>query len=187
MYECDMTHVWVRHDSCMSVTWLMYECDMTHLWVRHDSWWWWWYECEMTHVWVWRDSCMSVIWLIGRWGLTTMNVPGVSHYSCGNATWLIYECDFTISQEPRHSGCLGPRHSGCLGMKQGMMLHAECDKPRHSGCLGMKQGMMLNAECDMTHLWVWHDLFTRVIYTVPREWDSSCVQVTWLIDECDMT
>jgi len=52
MYVCDMSHVCVRHDSCMCATWLMYVCDMTHVCVRHDSCMcatWLMHVCDMTH------------------------------------------------------------------------------------------------------------------------------------------
>jgi len=37
IYMCDMTHLYVWHDSCICVTWLIHICDMIHSYVWHDS------------------------------------------------------------------------------------------------------------------------------------------------------
>jgi len=42
---------YVRHKSCICVTWLIHMCDRTHSWVQHDS-------------------CICVTWLIDMCGMT---------------------------------------------------------------------------------------------------------------------
>jgi len=37
IHTCDMTPSYVRHDSFIRATWLLHTCDMTPLYVRHDS------------------------------------------------------------------------------------------------------------------------------------------------------
>jgi len=87
IYMCDMTHLYVRHDSLyvrhesliyymcdmnhwytyIQVTWLIYMCDMTHLYVRHDSSicaTWLIYMCDMTHLYVRHDSSICATWII---------------------------------------------------------------------------------------------------------------------------
>jgi len=57
----------LRHDSFMSVTWLIHVCDMTHSCEWRDLlvcvtcli-----YVCDMTHSCMWHDSFMCVTWLI---------------------------------------------------------------------------------------------------------------------------
>jgi len=56
---CDMTHLYMWHDSFIHVTWLIYTCDMTHLYM-------------------WHDSFLYVTWLIHR--------PNMTQLTC--VTWL---------------------------------------------------------------------------------------------------
>ena len=52
---CDMTHLYVWHDSFICVTWLIHMCDMTHScvpWLIH--------MCDMTHSCVCHDSFQCV-------------------------------------------------------------------------------------------------------------------------------
>ena len=37
IHTCDMTHLYVWHDSFICVIWLIHMCDMTHSYVWHDS------------------------------------------------------------------------------------------------------------------------------------------------------
>ena len=82
---CDMTHLYVWHDSFMCVTWLIDICDMTHSYVWHDSFicvTWLTHMCDMTHSYVWHvaflcDMAYSYVW----------------HDSFICVTWLIHMCD----------------------------------------------------------------------------------------------
>jgi len=72
---CDMTHLYVYHDSFTCVTWLIliHICDMTHSYAWHAL-----FICvtsfvcvtrliclcDMTHSYVWHDSFTRVTWLI---------------------------------------------------------------------------------------------------------------------------
>jgi len=92
---CDMTHLYVRHDSFKCATWLLYMCDMTPLYVRHDSFkcaTWLLYMCDMTHLYVRHDSFICAKWLIYMCDMTHLYVRNDS-FIC--ATWLIYMCDMT--------------------------------------------------------------------------------------------
>ena len=51
---CDMTPLYVWHDSFICVTWLVHLCDMTHSSVRRN----------VTHSNMWHDSFRCVTWLL---------------------------------------------------------------------------------------------------------------------------
>jgi len=97
-HRCHMTHLYVRHDSFMYVTWLIYMCVMTH-------------SC------MWRDSFMYVAFI---YTTQLINIKAASHVaeadmrrictgaaqhstsypphdSCMHVTWLIHRCHMTHS------------------------------------------------------------------------------------------
>ena len=77
---CDMSHLYVWHDSFTCVTWLIHMCNMTHSYVWHNSSYVWhdsFFEWQGSfHLWhvssyEWHDSFQCLIlwltWLILRW------------------------------------------------------------------------------------------------------------------------
>ena len=90
IHLCDMTHVYVRHDSFVCTTRLNYMCDIIHwcarrfqfrcaIWCIH--------MCDMTHSYVRRDSFICATWLIH---MCDMTHSYVRHDSFICATWLIH-------------------------------------------------------------------------------------------------
>jgi len=91
--------VCVWHDSVIRATWLIRMCDMTHLYVWHDS-----LRCATKSntlyvtvksrffLAVWRDSVICVSWLIGMCAVTQWYV---CHDSFMCVAWLIDICDMT--------------------------------------------------------------------------------------------
>ena len=120
-YVCEMTHLYVWHDSFICVTWFIHMCDMTHSYVWHDALRMWhdsficvtWliHMCDMTHSYVWHDSFICVTRLIHMCDMThsyvwhdssstTRGEDLLSHNlvsgSCtysARMTWLIDMCD----------------------------------------------------------------------------------------------
>jgi len=92
---CDMTHLYVRHDSFVCATWLICMCTMTHLYVHHDSFIptaWLICMCDMTHLYVRHDSFVCATWLICMCNMTHLCLR---HDSFVCAAWLIYTYDMT--------------------------------------------------------------------------------------------
>jgi len=106
---CDMTHLFVWHDSLIRVTylwhdslirvtWLAHACDMTNSFVWHDSLicvTWLTQTCDMTHSCVWHDSLIRVtcVWHDSLGGLKKISIGGC----------LIHMCDPTDSYVCRDS------------------------------------------------------------------------------------
>jgi len=175
----DMTHSYVRHDSFISVTWLIHMCEETgsHVWhdfsicvtrlvyvcdigspdLRHS-------EsrsvtlgvhmCDSTLTWLFRmcDETRACLWhWESRFVTRTPNVTDITYW------W--HDCDMTRS-------CSAPEPLLCVSalcVWVTWLIWCMCDMT-HLICV-----------CDMTHLIrVWHD--------------SSDLCVTWLIlSVCDMT
>ena len=142
---CDMTHLYVRHDSFICVTWLIHRCGMTHSHVRQDSFlcvtWliicvtWLIHMCDMTHSCVWHDSSIRVPWLI----------------IC--VTWLIHTCAMTHYRYDTTRPHISHDSSIYLTC---------CSGPLSGGVRGSASPL-----CDMTHLHPWHDAsayLTRFIH-----------------------
>jgi len=168
IYNYDMTHSYVWHDSFTYMTWLIYIYDMTHSHVWHDSslimW-----DVTKANVWhvllaswlcaqaVWHDSFILVTWLIHMCDMT----PSYEwHASFICVTWLIHISDVTHSYVWHDSFVcvLWPNHI--------------CNVTLSSVCRDwfIRVTWLIHI-CDMTHSHVWHD-------------SSMCV--TWLIHTCDM-
>jgi len=102
---CDMTHVYVWHDSFIHVTWLIHMCDMTHSYMWHDSYvcvTWIIRTCDMTHACAWHDGCICVPWLthIGEMTYSNMRLDLFIH-----VTSLIRTCDMPHSYM-WHDSCI---------------------------------------------------------------------------------
>ena len=166
MYLCEITYLYLRHDSFTCVIWCMHLCDMpstpsseprcacsmimqlcdmTYSYVWHDS-----FicvtrlfhMCDMTHSYVWHDSFICVTWLIR---IDTL-------WSCNCVTWLIHTCDMTHSDVCHDSFIYS----------------------------------MIMQLSDMTHSYVWHDSFICVTWLIHMcdkthsyMWQDSFIYVTW--------
>jgi len=100
----DMAHSYVRHDSFISVTWLIHMCDYDLALAAHILW-------DMTHSYVWHVSFMCDVtdaytyatansspryaWLIRRCD-THDSFICVTRYAF-HEPWLIHTCDMTHS------------------------------------------------------------------------------------------
>ena len=83
IYQCDMTHTSVWHDSFVSVTWLIQQCDRTHTSVWHASYisvTWLIRQCDMTHSSVIRSYCQQVHGASGADATTSMENLGEQVY-----------------------------------------------------------------------------------------------------------
>jgi len=92
---CDVTHLYIWHDSWMYVTWLIYIYDMTHGCMWRDSFiymTWLLDVCDVTHLYIWHDALMHVRRLIHMCHLTH---GCMWHVSFTHMTWLLDECDMT--------------------------------------------------------------------------------------------
>jgi len=83
IHTCDMTHVYVWHDSFIRVTWLigLKTSSTPHSHVWHDSLTyvtWLIHTCDMTHSYVWHESFIRVTWL----------AKNIVHASLTCVTWL---------------------------------------------------------------------------------------------------
>ena len=93
---CDMTHLYVRHDSFITETWLIYACDITHSCVWHDSFirvTWLIHACDTTvsHWCVWHDSLLCLIFVQKNYGVCE------SMYVCGgDVSQCMYVVDSAI-------------------------------------------------------------------------------------------
>ena len=112
---CDMTHLYVCHDSFICVPWLIHICVMTHSYVWHGAFrcetmalftcvTWLIHICAMTHSWVCHDSVLCVPWLIstcesdmtdGAQDMCVMPDLYVCHDSFLCVQWLISMCAMT--------------------------------------------------------------------------------------------
>jgi len=82
IHICDMTHIYVWHDSFICVTWLIHMCVTRHI-----------HMCEMTHIYVWHDSFICVTWLLDIARTAHLCVWRDS-IMCAwyNSTWLVHMC-----------------------------------------------------------------------------------------------
>ena len=113
IHMCDMSQLYICHNSCICVTccgmgsnppilWYVWHnsipchspiCHMTDSYVGHDS-----FLCDMTHSYVWHDSFICtwhdsftrVKWLIHKRGMTRLHLW---HDSFVCVAWLIHVCD----------------------------------------------------------------------------------------------
>jgi len=104
LFVRDMTHSYMWHDSCTSVTWLIRNCDMTPSYVWHDSFTcvtWRIYMYGVTDSYAWHDAFICVTWLIHVCAVTHSYVWHDSFicvlchiHKCGMAI-IIHICDTT--------------------------------------------------------------------------------------------
>jgi len=106
---CDITHPCVRHDSFISVTWLIHMRDMKHSYA-------------------WHDSFIRVTWLIHMWVVSCIHmcdvtdsyvsdmIPHVTHATESCHTWtqnVFYLrgrlCSVKSSRHPSHTECVLPQ------------------------------------------------------------------------------
>ena len=98
---CDMTHLYVWHDSFICVTWLIHMCDMTHSFVWHDSFicvTWLIHACLESFICVtWLMLCVCVTWRINVRDILIhicdINHSRAWHDSLSRVTWLIHMCN----------------------------------------------------------------------------------------------
>ena len=86
--ECDVSHLWVHHDSFVRVPWLILcaHAVLTSVtYIRSATWII--YACAMTHSWVCHDSLYACIQYSQAWHGSYIR----------SATWVIYECAMTHS------------------------------------------------------------------------------------------
>ena len=166
VYMCDVTHLYVWHDSFICVTWLIYMCDMIHLYVWHDS-----FIC-VTWLSGEREGNFERLWqksksFAGRmlqWFIEGIHVWDLTH----GLIRLIHTRDMTH---------LWVWETRLMAGNPGALMDVS-----HSYVYMY----------DMTHSYVWHDSFicvyvwhdscicvTRLIH--------MCICVTWLLHMCDMT
>jgi len=180
VYTCEVTPLYVQHDSCICTIWLIHMREMTHSYVtwlihmRHDSFIW-----DMTHSYVtWLihmcnttlasvlyDSFICATQLLHLYDMThfmwDIRRSYVWHDSFICVTWLIHICDMTHSYV-RHGSFI------CVTW----LIHT----------------------CDMTHSYGRHDSFIRVTWLIHMcamthsyVWHDSFICATWLIHMRDTT
>jgi len=139
----DMTHSYVRHDSCIHVSVL----------VRSDSWalcLWSSYTrstCVSWLIHVWHDSHIGETWLIQVWDMTHSCLRHDSKCCPWSATWLTHMWDMTHAYV---------RHDSCM-----------CDRTHsymwHDSFMSVT---WLILRGDMTHTYVWPDSFISMTWLV---------------------
>ena len=177
--------IYVRHDSCNTVTRLMHMCDMTHshmwnnwclfqlgwlsvkvIYVWHDScntvtrlm-----HTCDVTHSYIWNSSCFLQLGSLLRLHLCDMTHATLLPDSCTCVTWLthIYDLTFAVSS-------LDPCWCICMCETLMRMCDMTCDVTRcHVRqdswiCLVNMCDMTHSyTQCDLCHSYVRHDTFIR--------------------------
>jgi len=139
-----MSHLWVCHDSFMSVPWLIL-CAHTVLtsmtYIRSATWVI--YECTMTHSWECHDSFYARMQYSQVW-----HTSGVRRESSTRVPWLIRECAMT------HSMRVYSTHKRDMGHTSGVRRESSTSVP------------WLIRECAMTvntsttwviHMWPIHE------------------------------
>jgi len=179
---CDMTHVYVWHDSFLDVTWLIQAIrPLQHSFIYAK---WLILMCDMTDSYVWHDLFIYMTWLI-------LAIRPLRHsFIC--ATWLIHTCDMTHSDSTTTTALIHlckvtdshVWHDSFIYVT--WLIHI-CAMT-HSDYTTTTALIYL---CKMTDSHVWHDSFicltrliqicdTWLIQTI-RPLQHSFIGVTWLI------
>ena len=115
IHMCDMTHLYMWHDSLICATWLIHVSDMTHSHVWHDTR----HVCDMTYWYVWHDVLICVTWRTQVWHGEWMYLRHDSMINDrahihthkdgwrdrSGVTWRIHMCDMTYSYA-WHGACV---------------------------------------------------------------------------------
>ena len=149
IYTRDRAHFSVWHGLCIHVMWILDLCDMTHLYVRHDSFicetclcihsTWLIHMCDMKHSYMWHDPCIRATWhtsIRAKCLIRTFDMP---HSYVRHVTWNIPKYDMTRSNV-RHDSSI---RATCL-IRTFDMTHSYM---RHDTFIHMT---WLMHTCDMT-------------------------------------
>jgi len=161
MYICDMTHLYMRHDSyicatwlekieCIRATWLQKTNDVTHVYVRHDA-----FICA-----TWLEKILYTYstwlnkkrtWLIYMCDLTRT----YARSACSNSIWLLYEGVTTYCNTIPQKRPAIPQKRPTITNQQRALQFCEI------WWLYLSDGYMKESKkkLDMTHSHVGHDSF----------------------------
>jgi len=185
---CDMTRLWVWHDSCMSVTWLMFVWDDASIW-RVTL-------CILLHVVACCCMLLHVAYCCDSFVSHNTTVVTLSWVTT-QQLWLIREsqhnsCDSFVS----HNTTV-VTHSWVT--TQQLWLIRESQQCITTICNNMHSVLQIVACCcillhiAVTHLYVLHDSSVRVTWLIhicgmthSRVWHDSFICETWLMHACDM-
>ena len=182
---CDMTHVYVWHDSCLCVTWLILMCDITNVYAWHDS-----FTCatwlilctcnfekiigrkssalplsstsctfrrDMTHF----QRFQSHVKILNRFRKEDLGIYTFCWYLRIQLfiVQMILFCCFQKVWWYKFIVRLTPLYRVFHRLSIHTSSHAQ-----HDSCLCVTRLMHV---CDMTHVYAWHDSFTCATWLMP--------------------
>jgi len=169
MHMCEISDLFVRHDSFICGLWLIHTHDMTHIYLTSC-------EEEFVHVYVWNDWMIYVPWLIRMWSMThsfirvTRLIYALLH---AKRSLFMYICEMTYLYVCHDSFLRGP------------WLIPTCD---------MTHTCLTSCEEEHIHAYMCHDLLICVPWLIHMchgtyEWLIRKLDLLspWSDDMCEMT
>ena len=166
---CDMTHLYVWHDSFICVTWLIYMCHLTYSGACHDS-----FICVTWFIHVCHESSICAM---------THFISDVEYSICGPqvVTWLNHTRDMT------HSSAYHETILGVIWLIQMCaMIHDWLDV-EYTPPMTRSSAWQPNRMCSMTQSYTWHDFWMCVAWlnntrNMADLWLDSIECASWLTD-----